>query len=360
MIRNDLFIRMKESRSQRYLFFLLFGMVFIGLLFIFRFYLWTFLFALFFYMALKPVNDRLKKIVKKDFLSATIVMITLFLVILIPLFFVLLALVDQSFHFYIFVQDRISSGALSDLQNSHALKGLLKIMDMEQADLLREMVVLVKETALSTFSGITLLLTFPVTFIIKFFFMLLMLFFLLKDGGNLGSTIYKILPFPDEIEKDVIERLKQVIKVLLAGNLLIMLLQGFMVGLGLFIAGFSAPLLWGTIAGILSLIPVVGTTFIWLPAVIYMVATKAYLMAVFLGLWSLFWYLVLENLLKPLIFGEKLNFHPVIFFFLLLGSIQAFGLAGVIIGPLLLTLFYSLWEIYKLFDVYDMDRRNRE
>jgi predicted PurR-regulated permease PerM len=50
-----------------------------------------------------------------------------------------------------------------------------------------------------------------------------------------------------------------------------------------------------------------------------------------------------------------LHFHPLIFFFLLLGSIQAFGLPGVIIGPLLLTLFYSLWEIYKLLDEYDAD-----
>ena len=124
------------------------------------------------------------------------------------------------------------------------------------------------------------------------------------------------LPFPEDIERDVIAKLVEAIKVLMAGNLLIMFLQGLMVGIGLYIAGFNMPLLWGSIAAILSLIPVVGTTFIWIPAVIFLILTKSYGYAVFLSVWCIFWYLSLENLLKPRIFGKKLNFHPLIIFFL--------------------------------------------
>lgn len=107
-------------------------------------------------------------------------------------------------------------------------------------------------------------------------------------------------------------------------------------------------------AALLSLIPVIGTSLVWLPAVVYLVVTGAYLKALFLGVWCLAWYLLLENLVKPKAFGKKLNFNPVIFFFLLIGGIQAFGLPGVFIGPLILTLFYSLWEIYKMLEAYDM------
>jgi predicted PurR-regulated permease PerM len=141
------------------------------------------------------------------------------------------------------------------------------------------------------------------------------------------------------------------------GNLFIMLLQGLMVGVGLFIAGLSTPLIWGTLAAMLSLIPVIGTTLIWLPASIYLYFTGNYAMAIFAAVWCFSWYMLLENLVKPKIFGDKLNFHPLLFFFLLLGSIEAFNLPGVIIGPIILSLFYSFWEIYKILDDYMQNKR---
>jgi predicted PurR-regulated permease PerM len=133
-----------------------------------------------------------------------------------------------------------------------------------------------------------------------------------------------------------------------------MVMQGTALGIGFFIAGIGMSQLWGSIAAILSLIPAIGTMFIWVPAVVYLIVSGNYLNSIFLGIWCLLWYQLLENLVKPKFFGEKLHFHPVIFFFLLLGSIQAFGLPGVIVGPLLLTLFYSFWNVYKLLDEYDM------
>jgi predicted PurR-regulated permease PerM len=131
-----------------------------------------------------------------------------------------------------------------------------------------------------------------------------------------------------------------------------MILQGFMVGFGLFIAGIGTPLLWGTAAAVLSLIPVIGTSFIWIPASIYLSVNGDYGMAIFVAGWSFLWYMILENIVKPKVFGDRLHFHPLLFFFLLLGSIHSFNLPGVIIGPIILSLFYSFWEIYKVIDDY--------
>jgi len=353
------FFRLQENKNLRTIFFVFFAGVIGLLLYIFQYYLWTFLFALILYLALKPFHDWLDGLVKRRSLSATLVILALFLLVLIPLFFILIALADQTYHFYLLVQTKIESGLLQDVQQSPLVINILQYFDIKETELLQKLTEVVQNTALSAFKGVTGILSFPVSFAVKFFFMLLMLFFLLKDGHNLGSSVYKILPFPDDIEKDIVDRLKEVIKVLMAGNLLIMILQGFLLGLGLAIAGFRSPLLWGTMAAVLSLIPLVGTTFIWIPAVLYLIAVQSYLWALFVGIWCMAWYLLLENLVKPVVFGERLNFHPVVFFFLLLGSIQAFSLPGVIIGPLLLTLFYSLWEIYKLLDVYDLDRKKR-
>jgi len=182
--------------------------------------------------------------------------------------------------------------------------------------------------------------------------MLLILFFLFKDSERFEKSIYTILPFPNDIERDMVDTLKVVVRILLAGNFFIMILQGLLVGIGFVIVGLSTPVLWGSIAAIFSLIPVIGTSFVWLPASLYLLAIGSPVKALIIALWCLGWYLLLENVLKPVVFGEKLKFHPLILFFLLLGSLQTFGLPGIIIGPIMLTLFFSFWEMYKILDSY--------
>jgi predicted PurR-regulated permease PerM len=350
--------KIKENKTLKTLFFLLFGAIIIGLFFILRFYFWPFLFALILYLALRPFNDKLEKLVRLRSISSAIIIIGLFLVILVPLFFLFVALADQTMELYGVIEKEISGGIILKWQKTVLVKKVLLFININPADVTQKITELIQNGAVSTVSSFTKLLSFPINFTISFFFMILMLFFLLKDGYKLDSVIYETLPFPDDLEKMVVDRLKEVIRVLLAGNLMIMAFQGIAIGVGLSIAGISIPLVWGTIAGVLSLIPVVGTSLIWIPAALVLIFKGAYGWALFLAIWSLVWYLLLENLVKPKVFGKKLNFHPLLFFFLLLGSIQAFNLPGVLIGPILLTLFYSFWEIYKFFDEYDFSTKN--
>jgi predicted PurR-regulated permease PerM len=250
------------------------------------------------------------------------------------------------------LQDKINAGIIEDINSSEKFNNILTLFKIEKSQLMEKAVDTAKQYTFAFFSNITSIISLQLGLILKFFCMVLMLFFLLKDGASLGPMVYRALPFPDDIEHDIAERLRRVINVLITGNLFIMALQGSMLGLGLHIAGFPAVLLWGALGSILSLIPVIGTSIIWIPAALYLLFTGSYLMALFVGIWSIAWYFLLENLLKPLIFGGTLSFHPVLLFFLLLGSIQTFGIAGVLIGPIILTLFISMWEIYKMLDLY--------
>ncbi|MCP4133518.1 MAG: AI-2E family transporter [bacterium] len=364
--KKNSYFALQENKVLKTLFYSLFLVIIVSLIYIFRYYLWPFLFAIILYVALKPLHDTITKYVKSRTLSSNIVILALFLLILVPLFFLLLSLAGQISSLTEQISSLLKDGEvytafINKIKSNDFINNAIQKFNINQDELFKNGVKFIQEKAGTAFSNISLIVTLPVNFLINFFFMLLMLFFLLKDGEKLGTTVYKTLPFPDDIEKKVIDRLKEVIKVLLAGNLLIMLLQGFMIGLGLKIAGLDETyLLWGSIAAILSLIPVVGTSLIWLPSVLYLVVTGDYGYAIFVGAWSLSWYLILENLLKPKVFGERLNFHPVLFFFLLLGSIKALSLPGVLIGPILLTLFYSFWEIYKLLDEYDMGKKITE
>ncbi len=334
-------------------FLVLFFLIIIFLLYIFKYYVWVFLYSLIFYVTLRPLHDFILKFVKKRFLSSSILILGLICLVIIPVVIVLIMLSEQAFELYQSLEITIINDYLKHFGNSPLVEKILDFLKISKAEAGEKILLYFKSTSMSMFESITEIISYPIKFAINFFLMMLILFFLLKDAYNFEGAVYRILPLPQELEMEVVERLKEVIYVLMLGNLFIMFLQGLMVGLGLYFVGIAMPLLWGTIAAILSLIPVIGTTLIWLPASVILYYTGQHGSAIFISLWSLSWYLFLENIVKPKAFGKKLSFHPLLFFFLLLGSIQAFNLPGVIIGPIVLSLFYSFWEIYKILDDYE-------
>jgi predicted PurR-regulated permease PerM len=345
---GDSYRIIRDSTTLRILFFTLMGFVLIGLFYIFRPYIWVFIFSVIVYIGVFPIYEWIRKKLKSEGIAVLIVGIGVFLLIVVPSILMLIYLGDQTWQLYTYVMDKVDHGILNRLRSYSAVEKIFSFLNIDEQALITQVTGFIKTSAGSLLSNITSLISYPVFFVANLFFMVLMLILLLKKGHDLEETFYGVLPFPDDLERKVVERLKSVIKILLAGNLFIMSLQGFFIGLGLFLAGFSAPLFWGIVGSVVSLIPLIGTGFIWIPTAIYLVILGQYGWAVFIIVWSYGWYLFFENLIKPWAFGDRLNFNPLLFFFLLLGSVQGFGLAGVIIGPLLLTLFFSLWEIYRI------------
>ncbi len=353
--KTDSYRSLQQNKKLKYLFLALFSLLLFSMAYIFQYYFWPLLFALVIYIALSPLHVFIGRFVKRRSLSASIMILLLIVGFLVPLFFLLLNLADQSYDVYQFVEKKFKPSKIDDFfYRSNFVGEFAHSLRISRGELIKKTTEIMQSASFSVFRNLTDLLTFSIKFSINFFFMLLILFFLFIEGGKFKEAIYRASPFPRDIENDIANRLKDVIKVLIAGNLLIMLLQGGMVGLGFFIAGLDGPLLWGSVAAVFSLIPVIGTSVTWIPATVYLLAVGKIGWAVFLFVWGLFWFLLLEDLLKPKVFGERLNFHPLIFFFLLLGSLQAFGLAGIIVGPMLLTLFYSFLEIYRVLDAYDI------
>jgi predicted PurR-regulated permease PerM len=354
MVGRDSYFELQHNKTLKILFFVIFGAVIAGLIFIFRYFFWPFLFAMLLYMALQPVFNFFLRYTRKRGISSAVMILLLVLIIMIPMFFMVAEMVNQIYHLYSVVEAEIKADTIKDMYNSTHVQRILDYLNIETSDITSRATEFIQKITGMALSSAQAMIAYPLNLIINFFFLILMLFFLFKDGNRFQTIFYKFMPFPDDLERSVIDRLKEVVRVLLTGNLLIMIIQGVMVGLGLYIVDIRLAFLGGGLATILSLIPVVGTSLVWLPAVIYLIFVESYLKALFLGIWCLAWYLLLEEVVKPKVFGQRLKFHPVVFFFLLLGSLQAFGLPGVFIGPLLLTLFYSLWEIYKMLQEYDI------
>jgi predicted PurR-regulated permease PerM len=130
------------------------------------------------------------------------------------------------------------------------------------------------------------------------------------------------------------------------GGILIAIIQGILGGVSFWALGLPSPIFWGTAMALLSFIPIGGTALIWAPAAIFLLIGGALLKGLILLGLGVFVISMVDNFLRPFFISAKTNIHPLLLFFAVLGGIQAFGLIGLVAGPLVATLFLTLIEIY--------------
>lgn len=183
---------------------------------------------------------------------------------------------------------------------------------------------------------------------IHFFVLILSVFFFLRDGDHLVQEIKDILPMAQEYRKILFDKLKNMSKGILYGIFGAAMFQGFLGGIGFALAGISDAAFWGTVMAFFAIVPYIGSTIIWIPAVIILLATGHWVAAIFLALWGIFIVGTVDNLIKPLVIGEKARIHPLLSFITILGGIFTMGLPGLIIAPYLLSLCLTFLYIYKL------------
>lgn len=171
------------------------------------------------------------------------------------------------------------------------------------------------------------------------------LFFVLRDHDRLLSFLYRALPLSRSQEELLLREVRSVSRSALLGTLLTALAQGMLGGIGLWLAGFPA-LFWGVVMAFASLIPVVGTALVWVPAALYLAGTGDYGWALFLALWGVLVIGAVDNFLRPLLMqGATLN--TVLVFFAILGGLQLFGLIGIVYGPLIFAVAMVLFRLYE-------------
>ncbi|GAB6175429.1 AI-2E family transporter [Desulfobaculum senezii] len=200
----------------------------------------------------------------------------------------------------------------------------------------------VGETSIQLGTG---LLTDAFSVLLDFFIMLFILFFLLRDGRRIVATVKYLSPLREEQEDSIIYSLRRVSRSVLVGGLLVAMLQGLAGGVGLAAVDIPA-LFWGTMMGFSSLIPVLGTGLVWVPASGYLLIVGKWKAAVFLMLWCGLLVTSIDTFLRPY-FMRGASGMPLIYIFLsVIGGLQAFGPPGLLYGPLILSFAMVMLRIY--------------
>jgi predicted PurR-regulated permease PerM len=180
------------------------------------------------------------------------------------------------------------------------------------------------------------------------FVFLYSMFFLQMDGPKLVEKCLYYLPLQTSEERMMLAKFTSVTRATLKGSLLIGLLQGCLAGVAFAVAGIPNAVFWGTVMALLSAIPNVGAALVWIPAVATLILQGE--LATGIGL-ALFCGLIvgsLDNVLRPILVGKDTKMHELMIFLSTLGGIFMFGLPGIFIGPVIASIFISIWEIYGI------------
>ncbi len=180
------------------------------------------------------------------------------------------------------------------------------------------------------------------------FLMFFTMYFLYKDGEAFTDKLMLISPIPGKYKKELFRKFREISKATLVGTFLTAIAQGLVAWIGFIIAGVPNSFFWATAVTIFSLVPVVGTALIWVPIGVTLLITGNIFGGVFVLLWGVGVVSTVDNLLRVVFIGTISNLNPLLTFITVFGGIAAFGLVGVILGPMLLVLFLTLLHIYEL------------
>ncbi len=180
-----------------------------------------------------------------------------------------------------------------------------------------------------------------------FIIMAFSIFFFLRDGPTLFIKARDFLPFSEMQKERLINRGRDLIISTIYGGVVVAMVQGTLGGIAFAIVGITSPILWGAVMALTSFLPIVGPFIIWAPAAIYLIVEGAVFKGIALAAMGAFGISLVDNLLRPLIIGNRTKMPFLAIFFSVLGGIKLFGIIGFIMGPMVLVLFLSMIEIFR-------------
>ncbi|HSB07467.1 MAG TPA: AI-2E family transporter [Thermodesulfobacteriota bacterium] len=306
-------------------------------------------------IAFHSLFHKLKKLLKqREGLSSLVMTFLVTLVIVLPFTLLSFSLAREVIDTYHRLEEMIRSGELQGYLEQvkrvplfqSAFDRLSQTLDLSHFDPVDFLLKNVQQISTFLFNRATTIFKGLSTFLIGFFFSLLSLYYLFKDGDRLLEKIKEMSPIPSGERDLFLLRFEEMIHATFRGGILVAIIQGILGGLSFWILGISSPILWGTGMAILSFIPVGGTALVWVPASLFLWIQGAWVKAfILLGI-GVFVISMVDNILRPALISSKTNIHPLLLFFAVLGGIQAFGLIGLLLGPLITSLCLTIIEIY--------------
>lgn len=197
------------------------------------------------------------------------------------------------------------------------------------------------------------------SFSVNMFVLIFVLYFMLIGGKKMEQYINNILPFNEINTQNVVHEINMIVRSNAIGIPLLALIQGGVAMIGYWIFGAPNILLSGLLTCFASIIPMIGTSLVWIPIAIYMALIGNWLQAFGLALYGALIISQLDNLIRFIIQKKMADIHPLITVFGVVIGLSIFGFMGIIFGPLLLSLFFLFVDMFKR-EYLDEERKQND
>ncbi|XOF33724.1 MAG: AI-2E family transporter [Candidatus Electrothrix sp. YB6] len=299
----------------------------------------------------RPVYTWLRKWVS-PWMASCLTCALIALIIFIPLTFCIGALSSEALNVY---QLGKSSNLLLKLQQTiqdspriaHAREALSGFgIDFQPSNLTEIFSGLSKDAGLFLYNKASAWAANIMSFVLQFCFLILMIYFLLIEIDRLVRFLTRLSPLPEEQDKLLLHKFLEISGAILVGNGISGVFQGVMGGILFALLGISSPILWGGVMGILAFLPIFGIGLVLIPASAILLFSGASGQAMITFIFYIVLSFTVEYLLKPKFVGDQVKMHTLLVFLAILGGMSVFGVLGIIYGPLVVTAFQTLSDIY--------------
>ncbi len=205
----------------------------------------------------------------------------------------------------------------------------------------------VQQTARQIQGVVTTILSGLVYTAVQAVLMLFVLFYLYRDEKLVLAAVRQYSPLTRPETDHLLGRLNDTIHATLYGSVVVALVQGALGGFMFWMLGVPGAVLWGVVMGILATVPYLGTFVIWAPTAAILALEGEWIKAAILVSWGLLAIGLVDNLLYPVLVGNRLRQHTVISFIAVIGGLAVFGATGIVLGPIVVTLTFALLEIWR-------------
>ncbi|MDQ3244910.1 MAG: AI-2E family transporter [bacterium] len=331
---------MQTKIIEKYFFFGLLLATFIFTILIFSRFWIILVLGISFAIILRPMYEWFNKKKIPSAISSFLTVIIFMIVLLGPILGISVLVFNQSQDLYSNFNNNNGSADLINTLNQNINAFLPKGIDFNVQEKVADIILFISENTAKIFTS-------TLTAFFDFTLMLLAMYYFLKDGTEWKKYLIKLSPLNDGDDGKIIARLKLSVNSVIKGYLFIGVVQGVLSALGLWIFGVPHAALWGVVAGVASLIPMVGTGFVSAPAIIFLLLGGHSGAALGLLVWSVAIVGLVDNLLSPYIVSSKIKIPSLLILISVLGGISMLGPVGILVGPLTLSLMYTLISIYK-------------
>lgn len=285
--------------------------------------------------------------------ASILVLTIIILVIFIPSLYFIVRLSREILDLYSAIQSNFSKSTVSIILfgNNYfadSMKNIFEFLNMQYTpDHVEDLIIGgVKKLSVFALNSINTVIGNIFSFIFQLVIMIFVIFGLFLEGHSMKKFLLDLSPLKNEDEEIILNKFNMMNYATLFYNGVGGLIQGILAGAGFFIAGIDSVILWTSLMIVLAFIPLLGISIITIPASIYLILAGKSITGILLLVYCSVVALLTENWFKPKFMGKHVEISSFLMFFSIMGGMSAFGMAGIFYGPLIISIFFTIADLY--------------